>query len=42
MPRGFLRAEGIDIGHENAPTMMRRMEGEGVYRRPNTSKPVPG
>jgi putative transposase len=41
MLRDFLRADGVDIGREKVAAMMRRMRIEAVYRRPNTSKPVP-
>ena len=42
MLRDFLRGEGVSIGRARVITMMRRMEIEAVYRRPNTSKPAPG
>jgi putative transposase len=42
MLRDLLRGEGIEIGRERVATMMKRMEIEAIYRRPNTSKPAPG
>jgi len=42
MLRDLLRGEGVSIGRARVITMMRRMEIEAVYRRPNTSKPAPG
>lgn len=33
---------GVSIGRALVTTMMRRMRIEAVYRRPNTSKPMPG
>jgi putative transposase len=42
MLRDLLRAEGIAIGRMAVATLMRRMGIEALYRRPNTSKPVPG
>ena len=42
MLRDLLRGEGVSIGRARVITMMRRMEIEAVYRRPNTSKPEPG
>ena len=42
MLRDLLRAEGIMIGRLAVATLMRRMGIEALYRRPSTSKPVPG
>ena len=42
MLRDMLRGEGAQIGRARVITMMRRMEIEEIYRRPNTSKPAPG
>jgi putative transposase len=42
MLRDLLRGEGVSIGRARVITMMRRMEIEAIYRRPNTSKPAPG
>jgi putative transposase len=42
MLRDLLRGEGVVIGREMVRTMMRRMCIEALYRRPNTSKPMPG
>ena len=42
MLRDFLRAEGFQIGRCRVITLMRRMDVEALYRRPNTSKPAPG
>jgi putative transposase len=42
MLRDLLRGEGVQIGRQRVITMMRRMEIEAIYRRPNTSKPAPG
>jgi len=42
MVRDLLRGEGVVIGREIVPTMMRRMCVEAPYRRPNTSRPAPG
>jgi putative transposase len=42
MLRDFLNAEGIEIGRERVARLMKRMEIEAIYRRPNTSKPAPG
>jgi putative transposase len=42
MLRDLLRGEGIEIGRQRVATMMKRMEIEAIYRRPNTSKPAPG
>ena len=42
MLRDLLRGESVSIGRALVTTMMRRMRIEAVYRRPNTSKPMPG
>lgn len=42
MLRDLLRGEGVWIGRALVTTMMRRMRIEAIYRRPNTSKPMPG
>jgi len=42
MIRDLLRSEGLAVGREQVATMMRRMDIEALYRRPNTSKPASG
>ena len=42
MLRDMLRREGVSIGRRHVATLMKRMEIEAIYRRPNTSKPAPG
>src|SRR5258706_7558589 len=42
MLRDLLRGEGVEIGRGRVATMMKRMGIAALYRRPNTSKPVPG
>jgi putative transposase len=42
MLRDLLRGEGVEIGRQHVITLMRRMGIEAIYRRPNTSKPMPG
>jgi len=42
MLRDMLGREGVHGGRQRIATMMRRMEIEALYRRPNTSKPAPG
>jgi putative transposase len=42
MLRDLLRGEGVKIGRQHVTTLMRRMGIEAIYRRPNTSKPMPG
>jgi len=42
MLRDLLNAEGIVIGRQHVATLMKRMEIEAIYRKPNTSKPAPG
>jgi putative transposase len=38
----LLHAEGVEIGRLHVATLMKRMGIEAIYRKPNTSKPVPG
>jgi putative transposase len=40
--RDLLGREGVSIGRRHVATLMKRMEIEAIYRRPNTSKPAPG
>jgi putative transposase len=42
MLRDMLAAEGSRMGRRHVTTLMQKMCIEAVYRRPNTSKPVPG
>lgn len=42
MLRDLLRQDGIAIGRQHVATLMRKMAIEAIYRRPNTSRPVPG
>ena len=42
MLRDLLRQEGTTVGRLHVATLMKRMGLEAIYRRPNTSKPVPG
>jgi putative transposase len=42
MMRDFLVREGFDVGRLHVATLMKRMRIAATYRRPNTSKPVPG
>ena len=42
MLKGLLAAEGSKIGRRHVKTLMKRMEIEALYRKPNTSKPAPG
>jgi putative transposase len=42
MLRDMLNREGVSIGRRHVATLMKRMGIEAIYRRPNTSKPVPG
>ena len=42
MLRDLLNAEGVVIGRRHVATLMKRMEIEAIYRKPNTSKPAPG
>lgn len=42
MLRRFLRREGVSVGRRHVATLMKRMGIASIYRRPNTSKPMPG
>jgi putative transposase len=42
MLRDLLHAEGVKIGRRHVSTLMKRMEIEAIYRKPNTSKPARG
>ena len=42
MLRDLLNKEGVAIGRCHVATLMKRMDIEAVYRKPNTSKPAPG
>jgi HTH-like domain len=42
MLRDLLRAEGFAVGRKHMTTLMRRMGITALYRKPNTSKKVPG
>lgn len=42
MLQGLLAADGYKAGRLHIATLMKRMEIEALYRRPNTSKPQPG
>jgi putative transposase len=42
MLRGLLAFQGYKIGRRHVKTLMRRMGIEALYRRPRTTKPVPG
>ena len=42
MLRDLLRGEGVAVGRERVTTMMRRMNLEALYCKPNTSKSTPG
>ena len=42
MLRDLLRQEGVEVGRLHVATLMKRMQIEALYRRPNTSKPAPG
>ncbi len=42
MLRDMLNREGVSVGRRHVATLMKRMGIEAIYRRPNTSKPVPG
>jgi putative transposase len=41
MLQGLLVGEGHKAGRLHLATLMKRMGIEAIYRRPNTSKPVP-
>jgi putative transposase len=42
MMRDFLNREGFPVGRRHVGTLMKRMGIEAIYRRPNTTRPVPG
>jgi putative transposase len=42
MLRGLLWQQGLKVGRRHIKTLMKRMGIEAIYRKPNTSKPVPG
>ena len=42
MLRDLLAAAGIKVGRLHVSTLMKKIAIEAIYRRPNTSKPVPG
>ncbi len=42
MLRDLLAQRGVQTGRRHIRTLMRRMAIEALYRKPNTSKPVPG
>ena len=42
MLRRLLAAEGSKVGRRHVKTLMQRMGVEAVYRKPRTTKPVPG
>lgn len=42
MLRDLLNREGFDVGRRHVATLMKRMRIEALYRKPSTSKPVPG
>ena len=42
MLRDLLNQEGVQIGRCHVATLMKRMGIEALYRKPNTSKPMPG
>lgn len=42
MLRDLLLQEGIEIGRRLVATLMKKIAIEAIYRRSNTSKPVPG
>jgi putative transposase len=42
MLRDLLNREGIEIGRRHVATLMKRMGMEAIYRKPSTSRPVPG
>ncbi len=41
MLQWLLRGEGLEAGRLHVATLMKKMGIEAIYRRPNTSKPVP-
>lgn len=42
MLRDLLRGEDVAVGRKHLTTLMRRMAITALYRKPNTSKKVPG
>jgi putative transposase len=42
MLQDFLKAGSVEIGRLHVATLMKRIGIEAIYRKPNTSKPVPG
>jgi len=42
MLKGLLQAEGHSVGRLHVSTLMKKMAIAALYRRPTTSKPVPG
>jgi len=42
MLKGLLVQEGFRVGRLHVTRLMKRMEIEALYRKPNTSKPAPG
>ena len=42
MLRDMLGRDGFPVGRLHVATLMKRMDIEAIYRRPNTSKPAPG
>ena len=42
MLRDLLNQEGVAIGRCHVATLMKRLRIEAIYRKPNTSKPMPG
>ncbi|WP_298965091.1 IS3 family transposase [uncultured Roseibium sp.] len=42
MLQGLLNGEGLRVGRLHVATLMKKMDIEAIYRRPNTSKPAPG
>jgi putative transposase len=42
MLQGLLVQEGFAVGRLHVATLMKRMGGEALYRKSNTSKPAPG
>ena len=42
MLQGLLKKEGFEVGRLHVSSLMKRMGIEALYRRPNTSMPMPG
>lgn len=42
MMQGFLNQEGFGVGRKHTATLMRKIGIEALYRRPRTTRPVPG